>query len=230
MRVLDVLDAAGLSQSPIVASGLGGACHLRLSRQMGKFKDMRIVEISPATFSIAQHRYLPPDSSRQVHLSDLRIYLRNVRDLPGVWIDLDDPYISGHGNLLTTEFLSEAKAALSPRAVLVYWFSSNAVAAFFDEIVATFSAVFPQGMLFRDNETTFWYVIASPQSLAPELTKYLKSQPELKSWLLAELVNPNVHPVTEDRILYYRRFFYSDEKIKSIRLALGLKLGLSEKF
>jgi spermidine synthase len=111
-----------------------------------------VIEISPevvkaSEFFASENRHALADPRTHLIVGDGRSHLAlSTRSYDVIVSEPSNPWIAGVSSLFTKEFFSSARARLAPGGVICQWVNAyNISAADLKAVVATFTAVFPEG-------------------------------------------------------------------------------------
>jgi spermidine synthase len=219
----DLIEDVGLARSRIVAGGLGGACHLREAIERGArdpslFRNLKVVELSPAVFGLARSRYgLPESALRLVELGDFRSSIREeTADV--YYVDLLSPVNEGSGYAYTREFHEEVRRSLSRNGMLIEWLGRKlGVVGFLAEITRTADSVWGGGYVLHTRRGHYLFVATKApgdEALVERALERLEARtdrdgnPPFEFWstrtALARLGAASAAIVTEDAIPFGR--------------------------
>ncbi len=173
---------AGLLVNPrpqsVLVVGLGGGTIPKVLSQLYETATIDVVEIDPAVLAVARTYFDFEESPRVVvHVQDARVFIRRA-GIRGATYDLvildafTGDYIPEH--LMTTEFLSEAKALLTTKGVLVA--NTFSTSLLYDHESVTYFQVFGDFINFKMPITANRVIIAASGQLPSQRTMFDRSK------------------------------------------------------
>lgn len=154
--------------SDVLVIGLGSGVTAGTLGLSPAVKSIEVVEIEPrvreaaAFFSVENHGVLS-DPRLSLVTADARHHLRvGARRYDIIVSEPSNPWISGIASLYTREHFFNVREHLSSKGVFCQWFHSYSMSEKdFRMVLETFSAVFPEVMLFRGGSTSDYLLLGS---------------------------------------------------------------------